>query len=199
MMKSNSSVLIGWWVIVILAIVVIAAGLPTPAYCQTDGIALLIQQTPLNGGTITPDIGVHHFSMNTELTLTAIPKPGFQFVYWLGDVSDSTTSRTIAYLDTPKIIIAVFERVEYEFLEWEEAATSTPGQGLFGSAADYSRGGGGGGIRRHGGGRPKPPEPEEDFPAPDEDGEGDFPVPVPEPATAVLLILGGLLAFVRRK
>jgi len=203
-MRRNNSILIGWQG-VILTIAVIAVGLLEPAYCRTDGTALLLQQTPVEGGKVTPGVGVHRFDINTELTLTAVPKPGYQFVHWLGDVSDPTASSTVVYLDAPKIIIAVFERAEFEPLNVEERPQSSPGGGLRRSAVDYARGGGGGG-----GGRRPPkwrgpswPEPEEkDFPVPEEEEEvNDFPVPepIPEPATGVLLSLGGLLAFARRR
>ena len=191
---------------VVSAVVVIAAGLAGPAYCQMDGTVLLLQQTPPQGGTITPDAGVHRFELDKEVTLTAVPNPGYQFVYWLGDVSDSMANTTIAYLDAPKIIIAVFERSEYELLPVEEMSnSSTSGGGLRRSITDYA--GRGGGIGAAAGGR-SPLEPiwpeeeeEENFPAPEEgndfpaspqDQDNDFPVPIPEPATGILLVLGGL-------
>ncbi len=59
-----------------------------PAYCQGEDIALLLQKAPANGGVVNIGTGVHHFSSNAEVTLTATPKSGYQFAYWLGDVSD---------------------------------------------------------------------------------------------------------------
>jgi len=186
-----------------LAIVVIVAGLAGPAYCQTNSTALLLQQTPAQGGEISLGVGVHHFALNTEVTLTAVPKHGYQFAYWLGDVSDPTARTTIVYLDAPKIIIAIFERLEFEleFLAVEERAQSRPGGGLRRSAADYVRRGFSGG----GGGRRPPTEwewPEREksdyFPVPGD--ANDFPVPSsPEPTTALLLALGSLFTFTRRR
>ncbi len=209
-MKSNSSIsMLIRWQIVLLAVAVIAAAFAGPAYCQIDGTALLLQQAPEQGGRITPSVGVHHFESGTEISLTAIAKPGYQFVYWLGDVGDPTASSTIVYLDSPKIVIAVFERAEYEFLIVEEGPQNGRGGGggLRRSAGDYSRQGGGSGGKRP----PKfrwpqppeeeePPEVEEDFPVPEPvDEEEDFPVPIPEPATGVLLVLGSLFAFGRHR
>jgi len=163
------------------------------ASCAPNGPALLLQQTPPDGGTITPEVGMHHFDLNADVTLTAVARPGYQFVYWLGDVSDPTANRTVVYLDAPKIVIAIFERAEYEFLDVQEKAQSAPGGGLLAGAADYTRQGfaGGGGRRPNGPSWPEPPEGE-----PDDD---DFPVPIPEPATVCLLGLGGLTLLCRRR
>ena len=212
-MKRNNSVFVPWQAVVLaLAVIAAAAALPAPAYCQTDGTALLLQQTPPQAGNITPAPGVHKFEPYTQVTLTAVPKPGYQFVYWLGDVSEPTASTTVAYLDAPKIIIAVFERVKHEFLPVKERIQSAPMGGLLPSPGDYARRGGGGA----GGRRPRkwrwpsrPPEPEpekEDFPVPQQDfpvpqEEQDFPVPqpIPEPATIMLLSLGSLALLRKRK
>jgi len=156
----------------------------------------LLQQIPENAGTITPGAGVHYLEQNTSVTLTAVPRPGFQFVYWLGDVREPTLNRTTTYLDAPKIVVAVFERDEYELEDVVEMVQGIPGgfRGrLLASAADYSRQGysGGGGrqptVRR----QPlKPPEPPL---------TPEVPVPIPEPATIVLLALGSYLAFTGRR
>lgn len=184
-------------VILFLVLTVVFRGLPEPAYCQTAGPVLLLQQIPANGGTITPGEGVHYPQQNTNVTLTAVPRAGYQFVYWLGDVSEATSNRTTAYLDAPKIVVAVFERVEFELEGVTEMTQNIPGGqwgGRWASSADYSRQGysGGGGsqpsIRRA---LSKPPEPE---PLPKE-----IPVPIPEPATVILLGLGSFLVFAGRR
>ncbi len=208
-MMTNNLIFVKWR-FVVLAVAVIAAGLAGPAYCQMGGTVLLLQQTPPQGGTVTPDAGVYRFELDEEVTLTAVPKPGYQFVYWLGDVSDSMANTTIVYLDAPKIVIAVFERASFELLPVEIEPKSMPGGGLRRSTADYARRGGGGG----GGWRPRkwrwpewPEEEEEDFPAPEEgndfptppqDQDEDFPVPIPEPATGILLAVG-MLALMRKQ
>jgi hypothetical protein len=141
---------------------------------------------------------VHYLELDTSVTLTAVPRPGYQFIYWLGDVSDPELNRTTAYLDAPKIIIAIFERAEFELEDMSEATQGIPGGlagGLIASAPDFSRQEfSGGGARRQSVSRPpaQPPEPEP-LPPP------EIPVPVPEPTTLVLLAVGSYLAFTGRR
>lgn len=198
MMTKQNNIILNGWQGLILVILTLWIGSLEPAYCQSDGTVLLLQQAPAGGGSVTPGTGIHHFGQNTEVTLTAVPKPGYQFVYWLGNVSDPTSTKTVAYMDAPKIIIAVFERSEYDLLTIEEGpALSFGSGGLLPHAADYARtgGGGSGGVRRSSPSRPRqpePPEPEENFPVPEK--TPDFPVPeLPEPATIIILGAGAVL------
>ncbi len=198
MLKSHSISIGSQRVLLLLVFVVVFCGLLKPAYCQTNRPVLLLQQIPANAGTITPGPGVHYLEQDTIVTLTAVPRPGYQFVYWLGDVSDPELNRTMAYLDAPKIIIAIFERAEFELEGMSEATQGIPGGywgGMRASAADYSRQGySGGGSRRQSVSSPpaQPPGPEP-LPPP------EVPVPVPEPTTLVLLAVGSYLAFAGRR
>lgn len=174
-----------------LAVAIVAFGLIVPAYCQTQDIVLLLEQTPVKGGEITPAAGVHHFKPGTEVVLKAVPKPGYKFTHWLGEVSDATATSTVAYLDKPKVIIAVFEQAEHGVSadgEGLSAGGGGGGGGLFPTALDFSRPGGFSG----GGGKAKPKElvyyVKDTKPAPK----------VPEPATGLLLVLGSLFALKRR-
>ena len=207
-MKRNKSVSFRWGTAIAAAAIAVFA-LCRPSYSQPNEgeVVLYVQQTPVEGGTVNPGVGVHRFGPNSEVTLTAVPNPGYQFVYWLGDVSDATANNTVAYLDAPKIIVAVFERARYEFLAREGGAQSSPTGGLFGSADDYSSEplGGEGALRPHkvrGPSAPTPPKEEEkpkDFPVPKEGNDFPVPQPIPEPATGMLLILGSMTVFARSR
>ncbi len=188
-MKPGGPPFIGWRGL-ISAIAIIVCWLFAPAYCQTPDVALLLQQTPSKGGAITPIAGVHHFELNSEITLTAAPKPGYQFLYWLGDVSDPGAIKTVVYLDKPKIIIAIFGQTENGTLVEEEGLSfggggGGGGSGLVNTVANF---GYTGGMSSGAGGKAKSPKVVY---------VKSIEV-IPEPATCVLLLLGSLFAFARR-
>ncbi len=188
-MKPGGPPFIGWRGL-ISAIAIIVCWLFAPAYCQTSDVALLLQQTPSKGGAITPIAGVHHFELNSEITLTATPQPGYQFLYWLGDVSDPAATKTVVYLDKPKIVIAIFGRTGDGKLVEEKGLSfgggGAGGSGLFNTIANF---GYTGGMSSGAGGRAKSPKVVYDV--------KNIEV-IPEPATCVLLVLGSLFAFARR-
>ncbi|MGA2172211.1 MAG: hypothetical protein ABSG82_04250 [Sedimentisphaerales bacterium] len=162
-----------------------------PGYCEEYSAALMLEVTPGNGGTLNLPSGVHIYESDAGVTLVATPNPGYRFVYWLGDVTDAMAVTTMVYLDSPKIVIAVFERFDFEFVAGAEMSqASIGGGGLVRSAADYTGGGSGGG-----GDQPSPPSNPHSTPPPPN------PPPVPEPATVVFMISGilGIARYKRRR
>lgn len=168
-----------------------------PVGAQTDGYLLMVQPSPADAGTVTPQTGIFRTSLNDSVTLTALPKTGYRFVCWLGDVGNPTANSTTILVDAPKIVIAVFEREEFEALS-EEGALLAPARGYTALRASPSRIRAGAGI--------SPGEPKiydtPDYPGPKPpDKPDDFPIPdVPEPATILILGLGafGVLSARRR-
>jgi hypothetical protein len=190
-MKSRGAPFVGWSSVT-AALALVVGCLFAPAFCRTSEVALLLQQTPNKGGAITPDIGVYHFKKNSEVILTAAPKPGYQFAQWLGDVSDPSAISTMVYLDKPKIIIAVFEQSGYGMPKIEKGFSGSGGGGggggsgfvnattTFGQAGKISSVAGGVKQKLNKSAYPKTEA-------------------VPEPATVALLIIGSMFAFTRRK
>lgn len=189
------------------AIFVVVCGVCRLAHCQDDTYSLMVQQTPVDAGTVTPGPGIHKIGISNAVTLTAMPKPGYRFMYWMGDVGDMGANETVVVIDSPKIVVAVFERTENELLV--EAA----------GVGKDSKGGGGGGSGETPGFAgnlgfltPTPsdvvishslsPAREEvsysgnskSLDVSDEDTDG-----VPEPATLMLLGAGGLLLLRKRR
>ena len=170
------------------------------------GYCLLIEQSPIDAGKITPQSGIYNAELDEVVVLRAIARPGYQFAYWLGDVTDPTTNETTILMDSPKIVMAVFERTKFD-LPIEGGIIGGIGSGGLRWRPDFRpRGIGGGGS----GGidvppptePPEPPEPlEHEFPVPAE----PFPVPendneeIPEPATVILLGLGIVPLVIRRR
>jgi hypothetical protein len=64
-MRNSNTVFVGR--LMFLAAAVITAVFAGQAYCQTGGIALLLQQTPVEGGRITPEVGVHQAGISVYL------------------------------------------------------------------------------------------------------------------------------------
>ena len=115
------------------AMFLVVCGVCRQAHCQDDTYSLMVQQAPVDAGTVTPGPGIHRIGISNAVTLTAMPKPGYRFMYWMGDVGDMSANETVVVIDSPKIVVAVFERTENELLV--EAA----------GVGKDSRGGGGGG------------------------------------------------------
>jgi len=169
----------------ILTVAAITGGLLQTSYCRTaslEHVTLFIQHTPTEGGTITPSAGVHHFAPNSQVTLTAVPRSGYQFVYWLGDVGDPTAGSTTVLLDKPKVVIAVFESLEQDYCaRGSSAGAGGAGGGMIAAGSEFGQQGW---MQSHS----RPIEPTRPslpyFPAAD----------VPEPGTLLLLGLGAVIA-----
>lgn len=174
----------------ILAAITVVGWL-APADCNAEEVVLLLNQTPAKGGNISPIAGIHHFEPGSQITLTANAKPGYQFLHWLGDVSDATATSTVVYLNKPKVVVAVFEQAEYGARDiLPGAGGGGGGGGLMPTASNFypqggiSAGGGGGGAKPQSG-----PVIHVNKTTPE----------VPEPATGVLMVMGSLFAFSRRR
>lgn len=162
------------------------------AYADTPGCELCIENSPVAAGKVTPNSGTHRFSPNSVVTLSAEAELGYEFAYWIGDVSNPKAKSTTVQLDTSKIVVAVFEPAYDEDVEKEMMVGGGGGGGRnrggpFGPMhvdfrnPGFSISGGGGGVKR-------------------------VPVPVavpvvvtPEPSTILLVGLGALAVRRRRR
>ena len=173
----------------LLAVAIMAWGWFAPANARAKDVMLLLEQSPVKGGDISPVAGKYYFEPGSQVTLTAVPKPGYRFLHWLGDVSDPIATKTVVHLNQPKVIIAVFEQNDHRLRKLEQPIVGGGGGGgLFSNSPDLRWPGG----LSAGGGSTRPPaQPAIDIPI----GGNQ---PVPEPATGVLLLAGGLFALRRR-
>ena len=196
-MKAKSKKIFCLQMIAAVMLVALFAG---PVFCKGGNYSVMVMQSPPDGGTVTPQSGIYEARADETLTLTAMPKPGFKFLYWLGDVTDVDSERTSIFVDGPKIIIAIFEKAAFAGLSEEglmEEGRSVGGLRRVGT--DF----------RFGPGISSADPPVYDYDNytwqwPDIDDEeevNDFPVPeVPEPASCVILGLGAAsLLIIRRK
>jgi hypothetical protein len=92
-------------------------GLAVPACAADDaGYALLLQSSPVNGGNIAPGNGVHKVQIGDQVKVVAVPSTGYRFLYWIGDVGEVGTAQTFVRMDSPKLVVAVFEREQFDKL-----------------------------------------------------------------------------------
>jgi hypothetical protein len=154
---------------------VVALSLAACGYGDAPAFDLCIEQSPAKAGKVTPDSGTHRVSADSLVTLAAEPRPGYQFAYWLGDVTDPTARQTTVHVNSPKVIVAVFKPAEKDPFDRQAAG-----------------GGGGGGDMLA--------LTAVDFSSPDWSPSGgskrdttDIPtIHTPEPATLAILVLGAL-------
>lgn len=146
-------------------------------YSTSDGYAVLLEQSPVGAGYVTPEVGIHD-DQGGVMDLRAVPKPGYRFMYWLGDVENSTENETTISVDSPKIVVAVFSRTTQVTV----GDTVTPGAAIGGLRPSYipSENGYGTPVTY-----PDPEDPHDD--------------PVPEPSTIALLAIGSAVTFRKRK
>jgi hypothetical protein len=171
---------------------------------QEDGTSLMLEMSPPDGGYLNIKSGVHTFDRFAEVALKATPKPGYQFVCWLGSVAETSNGSTSVFLDSPKMVVAVFERTRFEMAGTEQQgggadAASTSNDSQRSSELIRSQVGVGDGSSVS----LLPGEPSfhnnsnNEFHVPD-----DLPVPggeVPEPATITLLAAGFFILAKRQK
>jgi len=62
-------------------------------------------------GITDPGIGVHTYPPNTDVPISAMPCPGWQFDDWTGDVGNSTDPSTTVMMDADKTVTANFSRI----------------------------------------------------------------------------------------
>ena len=166
------------------------------AFCQNRAVAspLIVAQSPPDGGTVTPGMGVFkNLAGDESILVRAKPKQGYRFLYWLGDVADSSALQTSVLMDKAKMVVAVYERDKFSQpisveAELPEIGTYAPGGGGGRSSTPISPRRAAGGSS--GGGSRKNPS----YTTPTVN-------PVPEPMTVLLLASGGLMMrrYRRRK
>jgi len=161
---------------------IVAAG----ARADTPSFDLLIDRSPADAGRVSPDSGTHRFSANSTVSLRADPEPGYQFAYWLGDVSDPTAEQTTVLVNQAKVVVAVFHPEPRRRIEEQMGSGGGGSDNLLLTATDLSTPAWSSAGR---GGRP----PTEITPIIID------PIHTPEPATVALFAFGTLLLRRRRR
>ena len=115
--------------ILLAAIMIAAFGSTALARKTEQGYVLIVRQSPAQAGIITPGVGIYRPELNQTVVIQALPKLGYKFIYWMGDVLSPTSNRTSVRLDSPKIVIAIFEKESFELLSPSDVSTTGAGGG----------------------------------------------------------------------
>lgn len=70
---------------------------------------LTITVSPSGKGTTSPSVGTHSYAAGTPVTVTAYPSSGWDFDYWSGHAS-GTSTRTTVTMNRDRSVTAHFER-----------------------------------------------------------------------------------------
>lgn len=168
-----------------IVIIVVVLGCIAPLMAQDSKLALLVQKSPEYGGSVTPLAGVNMAGERQLVEINAVPKQGYEFVYWLGDVTEPTNRNTTVLLDSPKIVVAVFERAELVTVP-SSGVSAAPASGGGARVSSASPAPGIRGLSSAGYASP-PIKP------------NPTPTPVPEPATMLILGAGALMLARKRR
>ncbi len=169
---------------------VFAASVPAIA-ADDAGFALLVQSSHVDGGNIMPGNGVHKVQIGGKMQLTAVPRAGFRFLYWVGDVGQIDTAETTVEMSSPKLVVAVFSRESFEDMLPAGVISGAADGGTYASAGADS------GTRSYGTTYAYDDYDYPTWPDEEEDDNSTIVPEVPEPATMLLLAFGAA-ALARR-
>ena len=85
---------------------------------------------PSGSGITDPVVGIHTYSENTIVTITATADPGYVFDHWDGDVANSSTTTTTVTMDGDKTVTAVFIVYESSSAILDGAVSSATADGV---------------------------------------------------------------------
>ena len=87
-----------------------AVGGDTTVTVTSEGVTyytLTMAVSPTGSGTTTPSVGTHSYVAGTSLTLTATAASGYDFSYWSGDASGTSSTTTVS-MNADKNVTANF-------------------------------------------------------------------------------------------
>ena len=89
------------FIVAINVCIVLSVLVPT-SFADNLSSSLVIESSPVVGGTVVPQADVDEQGASHAMTLTAVPNDGYRFMFWLGDVADSSAMSTTVLADSPQ-------------------------------------------------------------------------------------------------
>ena len=169
----------------------------------------MVQVSPADAGVVSPSEGIHKIPINETVVLSATPRPGYRFLYWLGDVTAADAPQTTTVIGGPKIVVAVFEKAQFDMLPAAMAPADNSGRSAQVVRRQVSRQGnigfsGPGAVQNANGSSASavvnPIDLEDWIVGPGSGDEDEVPGPgTPEPGTITLLALGAAILGTKRR
>jgi len=94
---------------------------PAPPLVTHD---LTMAVSPTGSGTTTPPVGVHTYTKNTVVDISATPAEGYVFHHWQGNVADPNSASTTVTIDANKTVTAHFVELPIKYIGNIGTATS---------------------------------------------------------------------------
>ena len=79
-----------------------------------EAVQYVLNVKTSGSGVVSPSVGDHSYAENTQVTLTAVADPGWQFAGWSGDVADVLSTSTTITINQRESIIAKFTEITQE-------------------------------------------------------------------------------------
>ncbi len=76
---------------------------------NSENSILSMNTSPVGTGSTAPAPGIHTYSKDELVAISAIPKDGYYFAGWVGEVEDPTAQTTHVKMDKDKEVYATFE------------------------------------------------------------------------------------------
>ncbi len=88
--------------------------------CEPDPIFYTLTMEKGGQGTLEPPVGSYSYEQGTQKDVKAEPSEGWEFIEWIGPVTDTKSPETSILIDEDTTLKAVFKVIESYIIEFED-------------------------------------------------------------------------------